>query len=355
MNKRFTVTLYAKDGVFLKSIKENQVRRLPDIKTNINLGAGRATIDFNVDFDSFFLELSLDFMVRVEVKEFDLNNVDGRLVFSGFVSRIKPILKKADNYVEVTCHGYGALLNRSIYRDSSGNTINYTNAEPKNILENIITDFNSKYFDSIVWDSSLVETVGTGITVNFEGDTWQKSIERVRELSGGGFYWYIDNERKFHFRSKPETPTHTFKLQKNIESLTNEKSAEKVINSVRVYYGDLTVFESYEDLSSGFGEVFRRISDSEIGDSVTALQRAKSEVEDKKDPKVTGVFLVNNTYDIESIRVGDTCQILGTKIGSQLFSENMQIVSITYQQTKAKITLEQVQDDLGLAISELTN
>lgn len=354
MQKRYNVLFFDKSGTYLKTIKNEVLKNVPNIRSTINLGAGGVVLRFNENFDDFKTKLDLDFLVRAEIREFDEKNKDGQIVFSGFVSQIKPLLFAGKEEVQATFLGYGAMLARSVYRDGSGNAITETAVDPNVALENIISNFNAKYFNSIVWDSAKVEVVGTPISYTFDGLKWKDAIEKVRELSGGGYFWRIDPDRGFVFGKKSETPTHTFHRSKDVEEMSNAKTFEPILNSVRVYYAG-GLFVDNEDAPSvfAFGEVFEKFEDTDIADSGTAGQWAAQLVTDGKDSKSAVKVKINETYNLESIKVGDTCQILGSTIDSNVFPDNMQIVAIEYSPTFCIIELETLVGNLSKAIRSL--
>ena len=70
-------------------------------------------------------------------------------------------------------------------------------------------------------------------------------------------------------------------------------------------------------------------------------------VDDNKDPKIMTKLVINSNYDLESIKAGETCQVVGVKKDSTLFNDNMQIMRIDYKEDTATLLLEGITGNFG--------
>ena len=66
-------------------------------------------------------------------------------------------------------------------------------------------------------------------------------------------------------------------------------------------------------------------------------------------------LIINAQYDIESIKVGDTCQVLNLAENSGVFTNNMQIVRIIYNWDNVTLDLEEVIDDFGNQLTKFNS
>jgi len=119
-----------------------------------------------------------------------------------------------------------------------------------------------------------------------------------------------------------------------------------VVNDVTVAYNGGTQNATDATSIAAYGKREKYIDrTTDTSDSTTALQIATKEVEDNKDEKIEATIILNNQYDIESVRPGQTCKIMNYKKGAELFSENMLIVSTRYKNGDSlEINLESKKD-----------
>ena len=74
-------------------------------------------------------------------------------------------------------------------------------------------------------------------------------------------------------------------------------------------------------------------------------------LDEKKGAKTAGKIEVDVSYDIESIKPGDTCSVRNLRFGADLLPDNLTIVSVGYSPNRASLVLEQ---DVRLADEILT-
>ena len=353
MNKKFNIIFFDKNNNYIKTIKSSYVKNSPQIKYKINLGASFCVIDFNLNFDKSKTELPLDFLNIVEIWELDKNNKNGVLIFSGIISQKNPILSKGIENVKVFFLGIGAVLGRSNYVDLNHNDITITTENHKTALENILLNFDQKY--SSIITASTIQDDGITISYEFKNKKWKDAINDIRELSGGGYFWRVNASRHFEFKKINLVADHVFHRGRDIDFMNKKDKIETIQNSVKIIYDGGTEYLENTQSINDYGECFVLIEDQNIKDSQTAQQRASQILAENKDLDYSFSVRINSNYNLESLQVGDTCQILGGLIDANIYPDLLQIVEIDYQVDFAVLTFGKIRDDLGETIVKLIN
>lgn len=351
--KQYNIKFYNQDGTSLKVLNTRLLDSEIRFKSVINSGQGSLVLELRTDseyglngFDDFGeYEDALQPFKFVKVFQIDENNKTGRLIYTGFVSKVEPYIDGQGEGVSVTCLGLTSLLALSLFKDGASFDPSYTSTDPKDIIEDIIDHFNSLYSGSwISYSGGHVDTVGTAVTLDFEKDKWNEALGECRRVSGGGYFWRVDPDGQVYFTKKSVSADHTFTLGKNVDTIKVEKNSESIINKNTVKWSSGTVTSSDATSIAAYGTRERYNTSENIKDSSTAQQEADQLVEDNKDLKVKVIVEISSDYDFETIRVGETCKILGLKKDQTLLGNNMQIVGLTYTPDKATLELEEYQD-----------
>jgi hypothetical protein len=215
-------------------------------------------------------------------------------------------------------------------------------------------------------DYVVGSTEDTGLTVTYQSDskTVLESIERVRQMAGQDWWWFVDADNVFYFKSKPTTPTHLFTMGKDISAIEVIESASDIENQVlfwnglqttdanfiqKLYYSGTSVTAYWQRLS--------KMNDSRITDTTTSDELATAYIETNKSPNVSITFTVKDNnfgqgYDIEKVKCGDTCRILNVA-DSALYSGNFQITGISYTPEAIQVTVEDKKALVGRRLSDI--
>lgn len=346
INKKFSIKIYDSDGSsFIKTLNPEIVRNVPSFRSQMNGGFGECRIDLGLDFDDFGEGTDIAFMNIVKIYEIDVDYPLGRLIYTGFISQYLPYVEGKKQGVVVILLGMVSLLKFAYYKNGSSYTVAHSGVDPSAIMKAIIDHFNTVYPGSLLgYDSgaTTVDSVGVNVSYTFEEDKWLDALQNAFGTAGAGWWWSIDKQGQLYLKQKPSTATHTFTIGKDLEKMNITKSSESVVNSVLVKYGMATATNSDATSISDFGTREEILSDDRIQDSTTADQKAAQEVDDNKTEKIKASLTINLLYDIESIKVGDTCKIRNLAKGSTLFNDNMQIVSVSYSFDKVVLELEEI-------------
>ncbi len=345
MNKKFVIKIYDKAGTYITTLKPSVVKSIPAFQSQINGGFGQCVLDLNLPFDDFGEGSTIAFMNIVKIYVMDENYPLGRLVYTGFISAYAPYLDDSRQGVKITLLGLVSILSLAYYKNGSNFTV-AASGDPSVLMKNIINHFNSVYPGSLLGyngSGTTVDTVGVSVSYTFNEDKWLDALQNAFGTVGAGWWWAIDKQGQLYLKQKPATATHIFSIGKEIESLEVDKTSEKIVNKVRVKYGTSSTFDDDDATSiTKFGTREEIVSDSKIQNLATATQRAAKEVDDNKVEKIKAKLVINSSYDLESIKVGDTCKIRNLSINQAVFNDNMMIVSVTYSFNKVTIELEEM-------------
>lgn len=360
LQKQFLIKIFDQDGTtFLKSFTSDQpddstlpfLKNTPQFTSRINGGYGELVLDLSYPFDDFDEGTVIDFMNIVKVyavKTTDSMEQEIDLIYTGYVSKYSPYIDSGSEGVRVTCLGLISLLAASYYKDADF-TVSHSTQDPEAIARAIIDHFNTVFGGSPVsYSNDTTDAVGTNVSVEFVDQKWSDALRTVGSLAGEGWWWKIDEQGRYWLKAKPGTPTHSFTIGKDIDRIQGEKDGEKVINEVYVRrsggtetsYDDATSQAEFGTGNPPTGKRTKIINEASLTDEDTADQRGTKELEDQKEAKVRSPLTINTQYDLESVKVGDTCCIRNLRNGNSFFGSNMLITSLTYRGDSVEMELE---------------
>jgi len=318
--KKYLFKAYDATGGFLSTIPD--VLDEPRFTSYINSGQGEMTFFLPRSIFSFeeASVIAQNNEIRVECSDADES---GQVIYSGYISKYAPTLSGGREFISVTCLGFVSELERFMAEDASGNTtLTYNSQDPTDILEDVVDKYSTAGGRV---DYNLTSTTDTSSTVSYEFNTYtvKECLDKIVELAPNGYYYYIDEDKVVNFKDKSATADHTFILSKDIISIIPEKSIENMVNRIYFTGGDVsgtTLYKKYERASSisTYGLFAQKYVDSRVTNESTADLIADAILDrgDTPETRTTVVIRDNNGedgrgYDIESIKPGDTCQILG--------------------------------------------
>lgn len=209
-----------------------------------------------------------------------------------------------------------------------------------------------------------IDYTGTDISYTSNAKSSLETIERVREMAGSNWYWYVDADNIFYFRQYPTTPTHLFVFGKDISNVEITRSADDIKNEF-IFWNQLqpddtnylsTRYYNTDSINS-YWHRFENLTDGRILDDASADELAGAFIGAYKDPNVSMKFEVKDNnmgdgYDIESIEPGHTCKILNIK-DSSVVSSNMVITSVYYTPEKAIVYVSDLREITGRSLTNL--
>jgi hypothetical protein len=360
-NKKYLAKIYGRDGgpTIKINVPHSLIREHPTYSDRINGGQGECTLDYAVPFDAFDEGTKIDHQFIMDLYVFDDDNPSGRRVFRGSIQEYEPYIEGAQQGVLVKAIGLGSNLSFDAYMASTRTvyTVSKSAVDPQDIFKAIIDEYRAYVNNPLInYAVGSTQALGTTVSKDYVDRTWFDACQETRDLCGTDWWWHVDADGIASLLPKPSTPTHHFIIGKHIQSGNFPKSVKGVKNRIRVtrsgaaisHYSDATSISKYESR-------WEAISDTGITAAGTADQRGNKEMNDNKDPKVKSSMVINSTYDLESIKVGQTCSILNSDGSTSFFGSNVMIVGLEWNGSEVTLELGESITDIGLALDKFVN
>lgn len=373
VKKTIFYKIYSPDGTLLdESWNDASFDRFTK---KINGGFGECIINLGRPFDDFGEDDDIRLNNRVDIFVWDedvtfltissKSQEVGEKIYSGYISGYKPwINANGEQGISVTLLGHHTKFAKDILKNGTQTKL-YTKAtdgltttsadiaaaDGGHIMRAIMDRYIAESSNIVVgYNGGTVLATSSNIKYTFDAETYLNAIERVRQMSPTGWYWYLDADNMFHFKAKPSTITHNLYYQKHFNELRVYKNMENIINTVLLDDGlEATNYRGYGRALSQ-GEYGRRIiqkSERYYGDTGTMDKEASNILDTMKNPDIeVRLMLIDNNassegFDIETIEVGDTIKIEGFK-DSVIFEEGMVIKEFTYRKNSMEIVIQPV-------------
>lgn len=339
--KKFLYKIFDFNGNALGILNEQKIISTPSFKEEINKGQGEMTITYVEDFDDFDDTL-IAHMNIVKLYVIDENNPLGRLLYTGLIEEPVPFVDGANIGVKIKVVGLVSLLQNSYYKDGVNFDVTHTAEDPADIVKAIIDHFNTVYPAGLIgYAGGNIDNVGTTVTYEFSDDKWLDAINAIHDYTDSDWWWAIGADGEVYFKDKPASATHTFTVGKDVKKLELPDSVKKVVNDLQ--YRDGVVDRDYDDATSqaAYGLRSEIVEDTSTTDATTIGQYGNKYIAEKKDPQKRSSVTISDDYDIESIRVGDTCKFKNFKLGATILTDNMHITSLSYSPGSVNIELEE--------------
>lgn len=353
LQKEYNIKIYNQDGTtFVTSVSGAQIANEIQFSSKLNGGFGQCILEFVGDdykFDSFGEGTTIDFMNIVKIYAVSANNPTGTLIYVGYMSKYEPFIEIGGREgCKVTLLHVSTLLSKSFYKNGSSYTVTHTSDDAETIGRAIITHFNTIFGGSLLsYTDATTDAVGTNVDITFTDQKWFDALKKTGELAGNDWWWKIDEQGQYWLKDKPASSTHTFMVGRHIDSIIAPKDSEKIYNDLQVRrsggttsdYSDATSQGTYGTGSTPAGKYSKIISDTSLTSADAADRRGNKFINDNKDAKIKATLMINNEYDLETISVGETCDVRNYSKDSSFFDDNMMIASIMYMGNNVKIDL----------------
>ena len=325
VKKSFYYKIYDIDGVFV-TVWSEDVISLPKFRTVINGGPGQLVVELARKFDDFGEGVDVELNNRVELYVIDIDNPDGLLLYTGFISGYRPVVFKAHETIQITIWGFNHELARMILRDSDGNTtLTFNSFDPSNILKDVINKYREQG-GTLNFNDNSIDLTNTVASYTFNANTIKECFDKVIELCPDGWYFRIDPDGLVHLHPKLDTSQNDLDVGLEVEKLETHRRMEDIVNRVIfIGGGNPALFRIFENTGSQNTWGLREIKKVDQRVTVTATAELISNriIEAKKDPEIRSIFkIIDNNgfesaqgFDIESIKVGQTLQVKNLKQG----------------------------------------
>lgn len=318
--KIFLWKIYDPDGTFITVWTD--VLNDPSFSWEINGGFSELIVDLPRPVDGYGETEDVAHGNQVKLYVFDRDTGDaGVCIYSGYISRYESIVEGSREVVRVTFLGYYTELNQYMLESTytgGATEIAYSSVGPEDILKDALDKFTAAG-GKVDYDTGTVDDPATTVSYTFNTNLIQEVLQKVLELSPDGWYFRIDADDLIYYKEKSTTPDHTFIVGRNIISYRQEKRTENIVNRI-FFRGDGTLYEIHQRTSSvsSYGQHSIKMVDERVSVSGTAQIICDRILDASESPEVRIVLEVldNNGegilgYDIESIKPGQTCRIIG--------------------------------------------
>lgn len=363
LQRQYLAKVFDKDGsTFLKNFttgRNGKIKNVPTFSARVNGGYGECVLDLNLPFDDFDEGTSIEFMniVKIYAVTIESKTQTETLIYTGFISEYEPYIDGTrEEGVRVTLLGLVSLLTFSYYKSGASFTVTHSSDDPETIGREIIDHVNSIYTASYFsYDNDSTDAVGTAVSATFTDKKWFDALKMTGEVAGTNWWWKIAEDGKYWLKAKPSSATHTFTIGKDVDSITAPKNAENIVNDVDVRWSSGTAADSDSTSQTNYLKRTKIVNESGLTDSSAGTQRAAKEVDDNKDPKIRATVVVNSKYDLESIKVGETCQIANYNKDSTFFNSNMMIAATHYLGDLVRVELDQEATNFARELDSFVN
>lgn len=328
IHKHYIYKVYDGDTDALIEIWSDDVISDPKFKSVINGGSGELMVRLARPFDEFGESNDIALNNKVRVYCVDKEAPNGLLVFNGYISGYKPVIKGTQEWIEVTLFDFSAELQRMILRDGSGNTtLAYNSYDPSDILKDVIDKYRA-LGGNIGYSNASIESTGTIVSYTFNTNTIKECLDKIIELCPVGWYYRIDPDGYVYLSSRPTSADHSFTIGLDVEELETFRRGEDIVNRVLFTGGGsppLYIVEENTASQNSYGLYEIKMVDERVTVSATARTIASRIISQQKDPEIRSTFLIVDSqgpdsrgYDIESIKPGQTLRVKNLKTTTNL-------------------------------------
>lgn len=316
--------------------------------SSINGGLGDLQVTVPRRFDEYE-EAQIALGNELQIWVSDKDNKNGVLIYSGEIDSIDASAGENEQ-VSINCSGYVYQLALDILEDAQTVYFKYLSEELADMAKDVIDKYQTNNSQARVnYDTGTIADTGKSKTLELFLDTPLEALNSIIELTDGDWYFHIDATNTIYMQEIPTTPTHYFVFGKDIISLEYNRNTRETrtglifSNGLTTLDSDL-VFKLYKDDTAiaSYGRRFERKRDEryvqsgadDLGSRFLSLY---------KDPiNTVNIRIIDNNlangYDIESIKVGETCKVLNTQSIPAL-TDNMLITTVNYNIDYVDITV----------------
>jgi hypothetical protein len=311
-----------------KGITEYQFR---SITSNLNNGYGDVGFSLPKKFDDFGAGVTTGLDgYEADIIVYDQGQLTGQTVFSG---EIVTIDREQSDGESVGILGLGPIfrLEKTFLLSAAGShQVTYTSLDLAEMIRQVLASYNSQQFLSqITYTALSLPNTGIVRTVSFNNATCLDAIQTIFKMSATNSVWYLDVDKVFYLATIASSPKHYFFIGKDIIKNSIKESKLEIINDLAFWDGG-SVAREYKNQASidTYGLFSERKRDDRYTVTASMDSYGQRVVATQNTPNLQVEITVLDSsaggYDLELIKVGDTCKILNVANTSGL-SNNMVI------------------------------
>ena len=322
--KRYLYKIYDGSGNYVTTWDD--VVSDPEFTININSGAGELKVILARSLNDYGEgdDITLNYQLQLWCFDKDTGSA-GTRIYTGYLSKYTEVKVSNKDAISVTFLGYFSEFNRYMYETAGGNTeIAHASVSPQAILQDILDKFTAAG-GTPDYDGTSTDNPGTTVSYTYNTSNVLEALEKVIELSPVGWYYYVNGANLVHYHAKSTTADHIFNMGRDVGDYNIEKRNESVVNRVYFVGGDPgggKVYRKYSNTSSisHYGLHAIKKVDERVTTAATAELMSNRLLEAFITPEVRSTIrIIDNNgnddgrgYDIENIKVGDTCRVLSS-------------------------------------------
>jgi hypothetical protein len=275
--------------------------------------------------------------------------------FTGFVSEINIQYGNSET-TQVQLMSYGFDLDQYPVMSGANTTVAFNSYDPSNIVKGGMDLFIAQSSNTFTtYTAATIDLTGTVVSYTFKSNTYLELIKKSVELAPTGWYWHVDlGTNEVVFRQKASTPHHYFYLGKHIQSLNLRSYIGDVVNDVIFTGGgDPALYNRYTATpAANTRRGLKRLSDNRVTLDASAQILSEGEINDNNKVQYRStVTILDKTYDIESIKVGEV--VAFRNFGNYVDSVTMQIVAFNYTPDAITLQLDTLPDNTNKRLEDL--
>lgn len=371
-NKNCVISVFLPNGTHVSSLGD--FVRINGFRSEISGGMGECVIEVSKKYDYNGSEFSEGNYIEIRIADRDTINqslkitadtAQSRILYTGYISMIERDCER--NVLRVHVLGHYTSLSNDILKNGSTIILNTNattgigtgtaeDADIGLVARGIIDRYRAETTNPIInYTTETIPLVGANMRYSFVQKTYREALEKVLNVSGAGYFLFVDRNNLVHLRKKSTTSDHSFIFKRHFTSVNIQRSIEKLRNFLLIYNSG-TILKHYQDDDSikVYGRRAEIFEDSGILTTGTADLIGARFIGEYKYPDVKVVCeIVDNNgddnlgYDIDSLEVGQTCTFYGLDMSfSDILKENMVITGIEYNFDSAVLTIENVKSSL---------
>lgn len=324
----------------------------------LNSGLGDLTVTLNRKFDD------TDFItVGDELRIFiaDTEAPKGIRIYSGEVDNISATVDSEEN-VNINCSGYIVELALGLYREGAVVRKEFSSQDLSQHIKDILDQYQTNNATAkITYTGTSVESAAKSRVLNLYANTYLEGIKHAVSKADEGFYFYIDADNVFNFKQVSTTADHFFIMGKDIARLKVDDSIRQTRSDYLFYNGQVDndpqlIFKATNFAGAPVVDRWERVRDARFTDEDSVDDRANRffSIYGDSISSVKARIVDSNIgggYDIESVRLGDTCRFLNTEADATVAGLKI-ITQITYSIDYIDIVTEDVEAFVNRQIAE---
>lgn len=359
-----TSTLLDSAGLTIKDSDDVDILTTTDSRYKVGAGSNVAH-NYRVDLYVFYGEVSaIQDNVGLDIEDSDgaaimgtIGAPNGIRRVSGFISEINSQYGD-DETTQIQIMTYGYDLDQYIVRTSGGDTtVPFNSTDPGQMIRTALPRFTADGSGDTftTFDNSTVQLTGIPTSYTFRANTYLELLQKAVQLAPSDWYFYVDlGSNLIYFKAKDAQPTHTFYLGKHIKDLNMRSYIGDVVNDVLFTGGgDPALFKRYTVAPlAGTRRGLSRLSDNRVELEASADILSNGEIDEKKAMQYRStIAILDKTYDIESINVGDTVNF--RNFDNYIDTPIMQIVALNYTPDVVTLQLDTLPQSTNKRLEEL--